>query len=118
MSVILSTKVGVCMMLLPVLLPGPMSLLGGLCLWSHVLSRVVSVQGGSLSRGLCPGGLSPGGSLSRGVSIREIPPYGEEWVVRILLECVLVIYVIVLSIYDDSWCFKVKFFFKIFLLLK
>ena len=77
MSVILSTKVGVCMMLLPVLLPGPMSLLGGLCLWSHVLSRVVSVQGGpglgvSVQEVSLQGDLCPGGSLS---GIRYFPPW-------------------------------------------
>ena len=64
------------------------------------LSRWVSVQGGlcpggSLSGGLCPGGLCPGGSLSRGISVQEgsllgRPPYGNEQVVRILLECILV----------------------------
>ena len=44
--------------------------------------------------GLCPGGLCPGGSLSRGtlsrgISVRDHPPYGNEQVVRILLECIL-----------------------------
>ena len=59
-------------------------------------------RGGSLSgRGLCPGRISiigggGGGSQSkgtsvRGVSVREIPLYGKERTVRILLECVLVI---------------------------
>ena len=46
-----------CMMSLPVWLPGPMFLLGGLSLWSHVHSR------GSLSRGLCLGGSLARGSL-------------------------------------------------------
>ena len=41
------------------------------------------------------GGLCPGGSLSREVSVRETPqtetsPYGKELAVRILLECILV----------------------------
>ena len=40
----------------------------------------MSVQGG-----LCPGG---GGSLSG--RVRETPPYGKEWAVRILLECIFV----------------------------
>ena len=66
------------MMSLHVWLPGPMFLLG------------VSVQGG----------LCPGCSLSMGVSVKEglcpgglcqgDPLYSEEWVVCILLECVLV----------------------------
>ena len=56
---------------------------GGLC------------PGGSLSGGLCQGGLCPGGSLSRGISVQEGSllgrrPYGNEQVVRILLECILV----------------------------
>ena len=43
---------------------------------------------GSPGGGLCKGGAggSPGG-----VSVRETPPYGKKWVVRILLECVLVL---------------------------
>ena len=47
--------------------------------------------------GLCPGGSLPRGSLSRrgqslsrGVSSRETPP-SNEWAVRILLECILVV---------------------------
>ena len=92
-SVILSTGGGgLCVMSLPVWLPGPMFLPGGVsvsgpmfllgirCFWSHVPS---------------------GGSLSRGVSLtknpRQRPPpnrdplsqYGKERVVRILLECIL-----------------------------
>ena len=73
----------------------------GLCLWPHVPSRGVSVQrrvsvqgvsvwdrdpvqGGG--RGLCSvGGLCPAGSLSG-----RHPTFGEEQVVRILLECFLV----------------------------
>ena len=58
---------GLCMMSLPVWLPGPMFLLGGLCPWSHVPSR-----GGGLhpeGRGFAWGrwGLHPG---ERGVCIR------------------------------------------------
>ena len=62
--------------------------------WS--LSQGVSVPGGLYPRGLCPGG-----SLSRGVSVwgvsvwgglcHEDPPYGNERVVCILLECILVL---------------------------
>ena len=78
--------------------------LGGLSPgWS--LSRGVSVQGiyvggGDLcSGGLCPGilcpgeSLSKGGSLSRGVSVMATPAPSmvEEWAVRILLECILVL---------------------------
>ena len=72
---------GLCMMSLPVWLTGLMFLLGGLCLWSHVLSvglcqgvsvwgslyRGVSVQGVSFQECLFPGGLSVQGvSLSGG----------------------------------------------------
>ena len=38
-----------------------------------------------------PGGLCPG-DLCQGVSVEEIPLYSEEQVVRILLECFLVIF--------------------------
>ena len=75
---------------------------GGLCPGEGSLSK-----GGSLSRGVSvqrggsvqgrgslslPGGVSVrgGGSVRRGVCIREIPPYGNELAVRILLECILV----------------------------
>ena len=37
------------------------------------------------------GGSLSGGYLSRGVSVRETPPYGNERAVRILLECILVV---------------------------
>ena len=68
----------------------------------------VSVLGGFCLGGLCPRGLCPGGSLSGGVSIQgvstrgdlclgsqcpgglERPPYGNELVVRIPLEYILV----------------------------
>ena len=36
----------------------------------HSVQGGVSVQEGSLSRSLCPGGLCPGGSLSSGVSVQ------------------------------------------------
>ena len=75
----------------------------GASVWGS-LSRGVSVQGAlcpgrSLSRGnLCPGVSVQGESLSRrgvslskGVSFTEIPPYGNERAVRILLECILVL---------------------------
>ena len=83
------------MMSLPVWLPGPMFLLG----WG------VSVPGPTF----LPGGLCPGGSLSRRVSVQrgvsvqgglcqgDPPPrqrphlYSKEWVVRILLEFFLVL---------------------------
>ena len=49
----------------------------------------------------CPqGGLCPEGSLSRGVSVREIPLYGKERKVRILLECILVFIIFVSSNVD------------------
>ena len=50
--------------------------------WSHVPSRGVSVSGPMFLRG----GLCQGEPLDRD------PPYGEEWAVRILLECILVMY--------------------------
>ena len=36
------------------------------------------------------GGICPGGSLPRGVSVRETPLYGKERAVRTLLESILV----------------------------
>ena len=87
------------MMSLPVWLPGPMFLLGGLypggvyVQWGslsggRVLSRWVSVRQevsfqGSLSGGRVSvqGGLCPAGSLSEGGFCQGIPPYGEEWAV-------------------------------------
>ena len=76
---------------------------GGLCpRWVSVwgsLSWGVPVQGVSVQEGLCQGGICLGGSLSRGslsggslsrrVSERD-SPYGNEQVVRILLECILI----------------------------
>ena len=56
------------MMSLPIWLPGPTFLPGGLCLWFHVPSGDLypgsHCPGGSLSGGLCPKGLCPGGSLT------------------------------------------------------
>ena len=49
------------------------------------MSKGVSVQGGLCPEGLC---LEEGGYLSKW---GDPPPYGEEWTVRILLECFLVI---------------------------
>ena len=81
-SVILFTgDGGLCMMLLPVWLPGPMFLLGGLYPWSHVPSRVVSVMGVTFQRG---------GSLFGGVSVGR-PPESEKRAVHILLEYFLVV---------------------------
>ena len=86
---------GLHMISFPIWLPGPMFHLGDLCLWSYVTSGEGEC--------LCPGGLCPGESLFRGASVqgvylqgvsvqgdfcRQRPPrYGEEWAVRILLEC-------------------------------
>ena len=103
-----------CMISLPVWLPGPMFLPGvsvqeGLCP-RRSLSRSVSIQKclcpwGSLSRGSLSmgvsvhGGLCPWGSLSMGVSVHGgLCPWGflrgdpqsEKQVVHILLECFLV----------------------------
>ena len=72
---------------------------GGLCLGVSV--QGVYVQGGLCLRGCLSGGSQSGGSLSRqglcprGLPDRNPPPrtetplYGEEWAVRILLECFL-----------------------------
>ena len=64
--------------------------LGGLC-----PGRAVSVQGGSLCRGVCLGGICPEavsvqGGLCPGGSLSGRPPYCNERAVRILLECILV----------------------------
>ena len=102
----------------------------GKSLSGESLSRWVSVQGESLSKGVC---LSRGsvswGSLSRGVSVQGVSvqgfsvlgvsvkgglcpvsreglfsgglghtPYGNERMVRILLECILVV-----EVADDRW---------------
>ena len=56
---------GLCMTSLPVWLPGPMFLLGSLCLWYHVPSGGLC-QG---DRGLCPGNFCPGVSLSIRISL-------------------------------------------------
>ena len=77
--------------------------------------RCLSVHSGGVL-GFCPGGLSLGGSLSGGVSVRGVsaqgalsgggslsmgglcqgeppaPMYGNEWAVRVLLECILVLF--------------------------
>ena len=51
---------------------------------------------GHMTRGVCPGGSLSRGSLSRGVLCQEtprtetLPPHGNGWVVRILLEYILV----------------------------
>ena len=101
------------------------SLSGGLCPGGLCLGGLC--PGGLCLRGLCPGGLClgglcmgvsvqgvydegvsvqgvsvwwslSGGSLSREVvSVRETPPYGNEWVVPILLECFLVRYIVQLQ---------------------
>ena len=73
----------------------------GLCLGVSV--QGVSFQLGSLSRGSLSRGVSVKGSLSRGVSVQGVsvqvgglcqadPPYGNEQMVRILLECILIFY--------------------------
>ena len=56
-----------------------------------LVACVILFMGVSVQGILCPGvsvqeslGLCPGGSLS------GRPPYGKEWEVRILLECILV----------------------------
>ena len=80
-------------MSLPVWLPGPMFLLRGLFL-GDLCPGDLCPEGLFLGRGLCPGNLCPGGISVQGVSVqgslfRETPPWGEEWMVRILLECFL-----------------------------
>ena len=133
LSVSHSVHGGLCMMSLPVWLPGPMFLLGGLCPWSHVPSLGVSVQGasvqgGSLSGGFFPGGVSvqgtsvqgvsvqgvlcPRGSLSNGFSIegglcREtLPPESEKQAV--LLECFLVCSVLCQPVRLILYCKKLE----------
>ena len=71
-SVCLSTG-GVCMMSLPIWLPGPMFLLEGLSPWSHVRS-----SGGLCLGGLCLGGLCPGGLCPRGGLCRETPTRNQK----------------------------------------
>ena len=45
-----------------------------------------------LGGGICPGGLCPGWGVSvQGGSLSRRPPYSNERVVRILLECILII---------------------------
>ena len=64
---------GFCMMSLPVWLLGPMFLRGGgVCAWSHVPSRWVSVQG-ILVRGVSVQGVSVWGVSVRQVSLTETP---------------------------------------------
>ena len=79
--------------------PGPIFLLAGgrICVQGGLCTGRVSVRGmgsGSLSggRGLCSGrSLSSEGGLCTGGSLSGRPPYDEEWAVRILLECFLVL---------------------------
>ena len=59
-------------------------------------SSWVSVQGVSVRKSLSKGCLCPRVSLPRGVSaqgesLSRRPPYGNEWVVHIVLECILVV---------------------------
>ena len=72
--------------------------MGGLC------------PGGSLSRGVCPGGsqswgvsvqgdLCPGVSVQGGLCHRD-PPYGNERVVHILLERILVCVMVMFLVQD------------------
>ena len=82
-------RAGLCMMSLPVWLPGPIMFLLG-----------VSVPGPMFlpGRGSLTGVFLSRGSLCRGVSVTETdhiptdPLYGEEGVVRIILECFLYFY--------------------------
>ena len=91
-SVILSRGGGgLCMMSLPVWLPGPMFLPGGflslfLCSFWGSLSLFLCSFWGSLSLVPC----SFRGVSIQGVSLTETPRDGKERVVRILLECILV----------------------------
>ena len=86
------------------------------------LSRGVSVHDGLCPGGLCPGGLCPGGlcpggfcpgglSVQRGLclagslfgGVLETPPYGNEWAVRILLECILVNFLSIFIVHLSTW---------------
>ena len=71
----LSTEGSLCMISLPVWLPGPMFLLGGLPTGEGSCFQRVSIQG------LPQGSLPPGGSAFRGTP----PPQSEKWAVCILL---------------------------------
>ena len=113
------------------LCPGGISAQGGVCLdgclnrwvlctrgWylsrGGSLSRRVSVQGVSVQRevsvqgSLCTeGGLCPGESLYRGWSLSGgslsgRPPYGNVRAVRVLLECILVLFVAAVEVYDST----------------
>ena len=90
-----------CMMSLPVWLPGAMLLPGrslswGVCVLKGLcpkesLSRRVYVQGVSVQGGLCLGVSVGGGLYQEDYPARDPhPPYEEERVVRIILECILV----------------------------
>ena len=71
---------------------------GGLCP-GESLYRGRSLSRGSLSRGgLCTGGLW---SLSGG-SLSGRPPYGNVRALRILLECILVLFVAAVEVYDST----------------
>ena len=67
------------MMSLPVWQTGPMFLLGGLCLWSHVSSERCLCPVGSLSsRVSVQGGLCPEGSLTGRPPLDRDPVYSDE----------------------------------------
>ena len=84
---------------------------GGGSLSEGSLSTRVSVHGGLCPgdvclRVLCLGGLCPGeGSLSRGGSVREIPLHSYVFVVRVLLEYILV--------FGNMFCRSVSFQMKV-----
>ena len=71
---------------------------GGVSVWGSLsggsLSRGVPVQGGLCLGGLCPWGVSVQGGLCQGD-----PPYCKERAVRILLECIFVVYCISYCLY-------------------
>ena len=70
---------GLWIMSLPVWLPGPLFLLGGLCTWSHVPSRRVCLQ-----KGVCLQESLPPGAMGR-----LLPREPEKREVCNLLECFL-----------------------------
>ena len=87
------------------------------------LSVILFTAGGSLSRiggfcpgDLCPGGLCPGGSLSREglCQVTPLPLYGYVRAIRILLECILVIYLTMIIVKVTAMYFLLNKYFWIF----
>ena len=111
MSVILCTGGrGLCIMSLPVWLPGPMFLLqvfvSGPMFLPGVSVQGVSVQGGLYPCGLCPGCPGSEREVFARETLRKRPPYGKERAVRILLECILVMAVCLVPFFVGPLTFE------------